>query len=215
MAGSYILTATNITDTSADILVTDESSVAAEGVEVTMTGGISSVTSDSEGIASFTGLTASTSYTASATNGSVTFTTKATGYNTPRAATQEQWEDLAERVEAASHDIGYSTSEVDTGATWTDGSKIYKKTIDFGALPNDTDKDVAHGISNLGRLIDMNGIISYTSGTNTIFVKAGWTYLDALYFTQVQVRNTDIHVSTSRNMSDRSMVITLYYTKSS
>ena len=46
--------------------------------------------------------------------------------------------------------MDYSTSEVDTGYTWTDGSPIYKKTINIGALPNATTKSVAHNISNFG-----------------------------------------------------------------
>lgn len=41
----------------------------------------------------------------------------------------------------------YSLSEVNTGAKWIDGRDIYKKTVDFGNLPNNTTKNVPHGIS--------------------------------------------------------------------
>ena len=42
-----------------------------------------------------------------------------------------------------------STSEVNTGFTWVDGSPIYKKTVNFGVLPNNTSKQVAHNIQNV------------------------------------------------------------------
>lgn len=45
----------------------------------------------------------------------------------------------------------YSTDEQVIGK-WIDGSTLYRKVIDFGALPNATRKNVAHGISNLGRV---------------------------------------------------------------
>ena len=102
MAASYELTAQNITDTTAEILVTD-AGIEVEAVTVDMTGGIASATTNASGVASFTGLAPSTSYTASVTSGNTfttTFTTKATGYDNPKTATQEQWENLATRIKA-------------------------------------------------------------------------------------------------------------------
>lgn len=43
----------------------------------------------------------------------------------------------------------YSTEETRTGKTWIDGKPIYRKVIDFGALPNATTKVVAHGIADV------------------------------------------------------------------
>ncbi len=51
----------------------------------------------------------------------------------------------------------YSTSEVDTGYDWVDGKPIYKKSINFGTLPNATTKNVAHGISTIDKILDMFG----------------------------------------------------------
>lgn len=51
----------------------------------------------------------------------------------------------------------YSTSEVDTKVKWIDGKPIYKKTVNCGAGPNNTSKSVAHGISNLKRVIRFEG----------------------------------------------------------
>lgn len=61
-----------------------------------------------------------------------------------------------------------STTEVKTNAVWTDGKPIYKKVI-RSTLPNlqpsggasTADGNVAHGISNLGHVISINGTLDY------------------------------------------------------
>ena len=60
----------------------------------------------------------------------------------------------------------YSTSEVATGATWIDGRTIYKKTINFGSMPNNATKSVPHGISNLGMMVKIEGIAWYSLNLN-------------------------------------------------
>ena len=162
--------------------------------------------------------------------------------NTPRTATQSQWEDLTARIKAKSDvnitmtttDPGegsalsannyiavyggdpiildYSTSEVNTGAKWIDSSAIYKKTVNFGSLPNATTKTVAHNITNVSRFVKVeqsvtNGgsgalALSSTSGSNT----------DAFNF---YVTATEIGIKTGADRSDCDAYITLYYTKSS
>lgn len=60
----------------------------------------------------------------------------------------------------------YSLSEVDTGATWIDGKKIYKKTVDCGAQPaDDSEKKVNPNISNLSKIIKMEAIALNNYGT--------------------------------------------------
>ena len=56
-----------------------------------------------------------------------------------------------EYVPSGDKAVHYSTEEQVIG-TWIDGSTLYRKVIDFGVLPNATSKNVAHGISNLGRV---------------------------------------------------------------
>lgn len=51
----------------------------------------------------------------------------------------------------------YSTNEVKTGGKWIDGKPIYRKTIDCGALPNTSYKNVNHNITNLDYAIDWYG----------------------------------------------------------
>jgi hypothetical protein len=61
-----------------------------------------------------------------------------------------------------------STTEVKTNAVWTDGKPIYKKVI-RSTLPSlqpsggasTADGNVAHGISNLGHVISINGTLDY------------------------------------------------------
>lgn len=102
----------------------------------------------------------------------------------------------------------YSTTEQNTGFKWIDGSAIYKKTINFGALPNNSYKDVAHGITNLGAVVKLEGM-AYKSGM--------WKplpYTDAAYIV-LDIMNTNVRISSSWDTSSWSAYVTLYYTKSS
>lgn len=62
----------------------------------------------------------------------------------------------------------YSTSEIDTGKKWIDGKTIYRKVIDTGVLsPVGTTGvlDVAHGITNLGEVVNLKCYAYNASGT--------------------------------------------------
>lgn len=105
----------------------------------------------------------------------------------------------------------YSTSEVKTNATWIDGKPIYKKTIDFGSLPNNSTKNVAHGISNLGDVIDIRGTAKSSWGTHQLpLVFSG---SDVNYITNVSVNATNISMSNSADRSGFTAYVTLWYTK--
>ena len=105
--------------------------------------------------------------------------------------------------------MDYSTNEVNTGAKWIDGSAIYKKTINTGALPNNGSKDALHNITNLGAIINLEGYA--TNGSV-------WLNLPAVAANPITAHatNTAIHITTT---SDRSSYtesyVTIYYTKSS
>lgn len=104
----------------------------------------------------------------------------------------------------------YSTTEVDTGATWIDGRKIYKKTVDCGIGPNNTTKSVAHGISNLRRVIRYEGC-GYDSSS---CIPLPFTSTNASAAVQVYTNSSNIYLTTG---VDRSNLIetymTLWYTK--
>ena len=59
--------------------------------------------------------------------------------------------------------VNYSTSEVDTGTTWIDGSHIYRKVL-TGTAANSINEMVAHGITNFDCLINVHGYLKTTFG---------------------------------------------------
>lgn len=52
--------------------------------------------------------------------------------------------------------VNYSTTEHAVGK-WIDGSTVYEKTINTGVLPDNNSNDIAHGISNLGFVLRLDG----------------------------------------------------------
>ena len=108
-------------------------------------------------------------------------------------------------------DMDYSTSEQDTGCKWIDGKKIYKKTIDCGALPNATGKTIAHGIANFGTLIKLEG------GATS----PGYNWMPLPYPDQttagvvgVILNAANVYIFSGENRSQYTKsYVTIYYTK--
>ena len=108
----------------------------------------------------------------------------------------------------------YSTEEQIIGE-WIDGKPIYQKTVNFGALPNATIKNVAHNINNIGYVVSINAVA--TNGTY---------YLELNYAPQsdfntstpranVYLNGTQITIESGNyNFSSYSAYITVQYTKS-
>ena len=108
----------------------------------------------------------------------------------------------------------YSTTEQDTGFTWIDGSKIYKKTISCGTLPNNNTKDTAHNISNLAEVIKLEGW-AYSTIDNQHFPLPYVSASGAGNSVCTYVRGTAIRIITGMDRSDfKTSYVTLYYTKS-
>lgn len=104
----------------------------------------------------------------------------------------------------------YSTTEQKTGGTWVNGKPIYKKTVDTGTMPNNTRKQVAHGISNLDFIISMGGA---AYGNNT-FVPI--PYADTSVSGSLGIfadRNNIILFSGGNCSYLTTSYVTLYYTK--
>ena len=103
----------------------------------------------------------------------------------------------------------YSTSEVATEFKWIDGKTIYKKTINFGTLPNATFKDVAHGITGLTAVINTYGY-SYSGTTFRPLPFPG----SLTNFVGVSLDATNITVTTATNLTTYTTTyITVVYTK--
>lgn len=110
--------------------------------------------------------------------------------------------------------LDYSTTEINTGAKWVDGSAIYKKTVDIGTLPNSTTKTVAHGISNLDYCIQFWGTAKNSSGNHIVLP---WPSKDVVSSAiELTVTSTDVSITTADGWpAAYSGYVTLYYTKSS
>lgn len=107
----------------------------------------------------------------------------------------------------------YSTSEVDTGFTWVDGKPIYKKTINFGALPNTGGKNFAHGISGLSMVI-RHETVTHTADSQDFFPVPLASVVGIGSQIQITFTATSIQVqSGTTNRSSHSMYVTLYYVK--
>ena len=93
----------------------------------------------------------------------------------------------------------YSTSEINTGKKWIDGKPIYRKV--FNALITAASMDVAHSISNVDKIVNVQGF-SETNGGNT---PSGF-YASTSYFfsmtgdrTQLHIRTTNAYINTAYN----------------
>lgn len=81
------------------------------------------------------------------------------------------------------------------------GKPVYCKLVNFGKLPNNAYKDVAHGISNLQLVISVSG---ESNGDNLI----GNTYI-----TYVNIGSTNIRIKTNADRSGVSATVLIKYTK--
>lgn len=109
----------------------------------------------------------------------------------------------------------YSEQERQVGV-YIDGKPLYQKTIDFGALPNATTKSVAHSVSDLDIICDMQ-VIAYNIGEND----STFLPIPMLFSTQsvsanstISVNKTNVTITSGTNLSmyDNAKV-TIKYTK--
>lgn len=115
--------------------------------------------------------------------------------------------------EAPAGGIDYSEDEHETGINWIDGKPIYEKTINCGAGPNNTTKQVAHGISDIDNIIRIKGAGFGTGGDfkPMPFVQAGGGGL--AYQIQIDADKTNINIKAAYNAVNTNVYITLQYTK--
>lgn len=103
----------------------------------------------------------------------------------------------------------YSTSEQATREKWIDGKTIYKKTVNFGSLPNSTSKNVPHGISGLQNIIGVFGI-----GNNGATFLPLPFYHEGVNGIKLTADMTNVTMGSTFNWSGYgSSFVTLYYTK--
>ena len=108
--------------------------------------------------------------------------------------------------------IEYSTTEQRVG-TWISGKPVYQKTVDCGALPNNTTKNVAHNISNLDFVVDMSGIATNTTTHSSRKLDMISTSSAANCVACI-ISRTNISLSTGGNVSAYNQTyVTVQYTK--
>ena len=103
--------------------------------------------------------------------------------------------------------LNYSTSEHIIGK-WTDGSVLYEKTVDCGALPNSTTKIVQTDISNLNFFVSLNGIAIRND-------KAVTYDMSSLANARWYIATTGVNIVTTSDLSDYNGYVTMRYTKTS
>lgn len=109
------------------------------------------------------------------------------------------------------YDMGlYQSTETIIGK-WTDNRPIYRKVVDFGYLPNNTGKSVAHGIPSPIMFMRIEGVGVDTGSTDRInfpYVSYNQTSGCALY-----CNATNIYARSNGNYSAFSIKVILEYTR--
>lgn len=125
-------------------------------------------------------------------------------------------------VDFTSFNFGnYSLTEQDTGFTWVDGKHIYKKTVNFGSCPNKTSKTVSSGITNMDKMIKLEGIaysssaVFYMGPSLLTFYSNTMLLGEGSWSLTYNKSENKINMTTGANRSDCTAYITVYYTKTS
>ena len=104
----------------------------------------------------------------------------------------------------------YSTEEQVVG-TWIDGKPIYRKVIDFGALPNSTLKQVPHGISDIDAIVSFNGV---TFAKNKTATPIPYVYTDPINTVSLFLEGKNVCIQTFGDKTSYiNTYVTLEYTK--
>ena len=106
--------------------------------------------------------------------------------------------------------LTYSETEHIVGK-WIDGSALYEKTVDIGALPNATSKFVSHEITNLDKVVSFEGFAS----NGTVRLPLPYVGMASTDGVQVYANATKIVITTGGNSTAYSGYVTLRYTKTS
>lgn len=110
------------------------------------------------------------------------------------------------------NEIVYSTTEHVIGK-WIDGSTLYEKTIDCGALPSTAgNKAVAHNISNINKIISIAGVAMRDNGLTITLPNTAVDALSSQIVLYADTTNVNIYVASNQSVNTNSYV-TLRYTK--
>jgi len=112
---------------------------------------------------------------------------------------------------AIAQSMNYSETEHVIG-TWIDGSTLYEKTVDFGALPNNTTKEVDHNISGYNKVVNIFG--AATNPTNKDVIPIPFVHQAGSGQVRLSMTSTKLTIVSASNVSSYTNVyITVQYTK--
>lgn len=135
-----------------------------------------------------------------------------TQYSIQDTQTKEQAEENKQDIEALQGEVDYSTEEHLTGRKWLDGRPTYEKTINCGALPNATSKDIQTGIQNLRAAVKIFGI-TYQENMS-VFRPLPYPHVNYNAIIGVNLTNTILTIFTGTDFSAyTNTYITIEYTK--
>jgi len=121
------------------------------------------------------------------------------------------WNDLS-YINGVVENVGFAEIKTDRDFEESAGSwrPIYAKTIDIGALPNATTKNVAHNVSNISTWVKLSGVSTDASKNCRPL-----PYVTSTLATMIQLRadNANIIIQTSFDWSAYSGSVTGEYTK--
>lgn len=117
---------------------------------------------------------------------------------------------LGKKSSGSSQSEEYSTTERRVG-TWIGGEPLYQKTFIIQNLPDNSSTSVAHGLTNVNKIIDANGTACKSNPLNCVPLPyyTASQYSTIFYF----IDDTNITVTTTGNRRDYSVYITVRYTK--
>lgn len=99
----------------------------------------------------------------------------------------------------------YSTEEINTGKKWINGKPIYRAVVEFGNLPNNTEKRIDIDINNIEYIILMDGLV-----LNDAIASPFRQYISYIYVDKGQKK---LGIGTSQDHSNLLADIILEYTK--
>lgn len=103
----------------------------------------------------------------------------------------------------------YSTSETWTGKYWVDGKKIYRKVVDCGTLPINSEKTVDFDMSAIDNVINVYGICT----DNISFQPIPYIWNELYIGAFVRKSNNKLYIWSNYNFSAFTSYITVEYTK--
>lgn len=108
----------------------------------------------------------------------------------------------------------FSTTETIIGK-WINGKSIYRKVIDFGALPNNTRKQVYHNISNIDIFTNIYGVASTANNVYSYPLPVIYRSSESNYNIEVLASKKYVEMATTEDRSAITAYVVLEYTKTS